>query len=369
MNRICGRWVDVVSRTLDPAEREAVLGDLAESGVSGHRALREVLGLVVRRQAALWNEWRPWLALAGLVIPFAILLSLFARRTADGSAIYIWLYANNGDWSILANPAFRDDFAGFAAGILWSYLTLMFCSMIGGLVLGILPRRTIPVNGVLFCLTLFVVQLLEARSSPDRGPVNAEVFEPAFYRVIFPLLVQLILVVPPSLWGMRRLGFLALAGIAAAADQPAVRAILQPANQRKPASEFALQDGFGKTVSLNSYRGQVVLLDFWATWCGGCIREMPWFAEFHRKYAAKGLVVLGVSMDDDGWKVVKPFLERTKVPYRILLGDDPTAKKYRIASMPDTFLIDRHGRIAATYAGLVDKDDVERNIRAMLSEP
>lgn len=162
---------------------------------------------------------------------------------------------------------------------------------------------------------------------------------------------------------------LMLAGFATAAAQPAVRAILQPANQRRPAPEFALKDSAGRTIRLTKYRGKVVLLDFWATWCHGCKEEIPWFSEFERKYAAKGLRVVGVSLDEDGWKVVKPFIRSAQVPYRIILGDNATAKKYGIENMPDTFLIDRHGRIAATYAGLVDKDDVEANIRAMLSRP
>jgi peroxiredoxin len=161
---------------------------------------------------------------------------------------------------------------------------------------------------------------------------------------------------------------LTLAGVATAADQPAARAPLQPANARKSAPDFALKDSSGKTESLKDYRGKVVLLDFWATWCHGCKEEIPWFSEFERKYAAKGLAVIGVSLDEDGWKVLKPFLETAKVPYRMLLGDDPTAKKYGIDSMPDAFLIDRHGRIAATYVGLVDKDNVETNIRTMLSQ-
>jgi peroxiredoxin len=154
---------------------------------------------------------------------------------------------------------------------------------------------------------------------------------------------------------------LALAAIATAADQPTVRAVLQPAN--------ALKDSSGKTATLQDYRGKVILLDFWATWCHGCKQEIPWFSEFERKYAPKGLTVVGVSLDEEGWKLVKPFLETAKVPYRIVLGDNPTAKKYGIENMPDTFLIDRHGRIAATYVGLVDKDNVEENIRAMLSQP
>jgi peroxiredoxin len=173
-----------------------------------------------------------------------------------------------------------------------------------------------------------------------------------------------------------RLRLLALAlvlltsiGIAAPAEQTRSSATVQPAGERKPAPEFALQDSSGKTVSLKDYRGKVVLLDFWATWCHGCKQEIPWFAEFQRKYGAKGLTVVGVSLDGDGWKVVKPFLQNADVPYRIVLGNDDTAKLYGIQNMPDTFLIDRRGRIAAAYAGMVDKDNVEANIQTMLAQP
>jgi|SRR5271166_4210612 len=162
---------------------------------------------------------------------------------------------------------------------------------------------------------------------------------------------------------------LTLAGIATAVDQATVRAVIQPADQRTPAPEFALQDASGKTVSPKDYRGKVVLLDFWATWCHGCKEEIPWFSEFHRKYASKGLTVVGVSLDSDGWKVVTPFIKTAHVPYQIVLGNDAMAKTYGIENMPDTFLIDRQGRIAATYSGLVDKDNVEANLRTMLSQP
>jgi peroxiredoxin len=166
-----------------------------------------------------------------------------------------------------------------------------------------------------------------------------------------------------------RIVLFALGSAAAAGGQPVVRAALQPARDRKPAPAFALKDSSGKTVTLNDFRGKVVLLDFWATWCHGCKLEIPWFSEFEQKYHAKGLAVVGVSMDEGGWSVVKPFLAETHVPYRMLLGDDATAKRYGIGSLPDTFLIDRDGRLAAAYKeGLVDKGDVDANIQAILSE-
>src|SRR6185369_7246668 len=95
---------------------------------------------------------------------------------------------------------------------------------------------------------------------------------------------------------------LALAGVAAASDQEALRMELQPAGERKPAPSFVLKDGAGKTVSLKKLRGKVVLLDFWATWCHGCKEEIPWFAGFEKQYGKRGLTVVGVSMDD-GWPV------------------------------------------------------------------
>jgi peroxiredoxin len=166
------------------------------------------------------------------------------------------------------------------------------------------------------------------------------------------------------------LGTVFIAGQASeAAGQPRVRAVLQPATVRKPAPNFALSDASGATIKLTDYRGKIVLLDFWATWCGGCKEEIPWFSEFQRTYGGKDFAVVGVSLDDGGWNVVKPFLARANIPYRILLGDNPTAQKYGIQSMPDTFLIDKKGRVAAAYtAGVVDKADVEANIKAILSQ-
>src|SRR5260221_2332799 len=88
MTRI-GWWlVDTVSRMLEPDEREAVRGDFAESGETSAQALLNVLGLVARRQAAFWKDWRPWLALVGMVPPLGGLLGLVARRQAGGNAIY-----------------------------------------------------------------------------------------------------------------------------------------------------------------------------------------------------------------------------------------------------------------------------------------
>ncbi|HUB77750.1 MAG TPA: TlpA disulfide reductase family protein [Bryobacteraceae bacterium] len=139
---------------------------------------------------------------------------------------------------------------------------------------------------------------------------------------------------------------------------------------RHAAPDFALKDADGKTVHLSDYKGKVVLLDFWATWCGPCRIEIPWFEEIERTRKDKGLEVLGVSMDDNGWEDVKPFLAQMKVNYRVVIGDDTTAQKYGgVDSLPTTFLIDKQGKIAAIHIGLDGgRKDFEDGVDALLRE-
>ncbi len=148
-----------------------------------------------------------------------------------------------------------------------------------------------------------------------------------------------------------------------------VGATAKSEGSRKGAPDFALKDGDGKTVKLSDYRGKVVLLDFWATWCGPCKMEIPWFEEFERSKRNQGFAVLGVSMDEDGWNAVRPFVKEMKMNYRVLLGDDRTADSYGgLEALPTTFIIDRDGRIAATHVGLADKKDFEDVIDQLLAQ-
>jgi len=124
-------------------------------------------------------------------------------------------------------------------------------------------------------------------------------------------------------------------------------------NERKLAPDFALKDSSGAAVRLSDFKGKVVLLDFWATWCGPCKIEIPWFMEFEQQYKDRGFVVLGVSMDEGGWDDVKPYIEQRKINYRILMGTDAVGQAYGgVDSLPTTFLIDRSGRIAVKHEGL-----------------
>lgn len=139
---------------------------------------------------------------------------------------------------------------------------------------------------------------------------------------------------------------------------------------RKPAPDFKLKDADGKEVHLADYRGKVVLLDFWATWCGPCRIEIPWFTDLERKHKDKGFAVLGVSMDDEGWQVVKPFLAEMKINYRVLLGNDEASHAYGgLDALPTTFLIDRDGKIAAVHVGLASRKDFEDGVEQLLETP
>jgi peroxiredoxin len=157
--------------------------------------------------------------------------------------------------------------------------------------------------------------------------------------------------------------------LSSAADPPGTRAVIRAPADRTAAPGFVLQDSSGKAAKLSEYQGKVVLLDFWTTWCTGCKKEIPWFSELQQKYAKAGLTVIGVSMDDGGWKAVKPYLAEHGTPYRMLLGDNSIAQHYGIQTMPDTFLIDRQGRLAAAYVGgMVDRDNIEDNVKALLAD-
>jgi cytochrome c biogenesis protein CcmG/thiol:disulfide interchange protein DsbE len=143
---------------------------------------------------------------------------------------------------------------------------------------------------------------------------------------------------------------------------------LKPDEKRKPAPEFTLKDADGKTVRLSDYKGKVVLLNFWATWCGPCKIEMPWFMEFERKYKDQGFAVIGVSMDEEGWEVVKPFIADLGINYRVLQGDNDIAGLYGgVEALPTTFLVDRNGNVAWMHAGLESKDVFEDGIKELLA--
>jgi peroxiredoxin len=138
---------------------------------------------------------------------------------------------------------------------------------------------------------------------------------------------------------------------------------------RREAPDFTLKDASDKPVNLSDFRGKVILLNFWATWCRPCGAEIPMLEGFQQAYANQGFVVLGVSMDDDGWKAVRPFTESKKMNYPVVIANDRISDLFGgLKAIPQTFIIDRQGRIAAVHVGLCAKGEYENDIQAVLKE-
>ena len=140
------------------------------------------------------------------------------------------------------------------------------------------------------------------------------------------------------------------------------------ASNLKPAPDFSLKDATGQTVKLSDFRGKVVLLNFWATWCGPCKIEIPWFISFQQQFKDRDFAVMGISLDEDGWDSVKPYIAQAKINYRIMIGNDQIDKAYGgLESLPTTFVIDRGGKIASKHVGLVSKSTYESEIERLLN--
>jgi cytochrome c biogenesis protein CcmG/thiol:disulfide interchange protein DsbE len=148
-------------------------------------------------------------------------------------------------------------------------------------------------------------------------------------------------------------------------------AIAAPALSRhllhKPAPPFVRADLQGRPVDPSAFKGRVVLLAFWATWCEPCQVEMPRFIDWQTRYGPQGLEIVSVSMDD-GDAPVRALTIQQAVNYPVLMGDAKLARLYGgILGLPVTFLIDRQGRIAARFKGEPDLDAMERTLRRLLN--
>jgi peroxiredoxin len=144
--------------------------------------------------------------------------------------------------------------------------------------------------------------------------------------------------------------------------------VLLPVEKRVAAVDFKLIDSNGKEVKLSDYKDKVVLLNFWATWCGPCEVEIPWFKEFEQTYKDRGFAVLGVSSDEEGWAVVRPYMKTLAMNYRVVLDDGKMPAPYKdIEALPTTFLVDRQGRIAVSHTGLVGKNVYQKGVEELLT--
>jgi cytochrome c biogenesis protein CcmG/thiol:disulfide interchange protein DsbE len=144
----------------------------------------------------------------------------------------------------------------------------------------------------------------------------------------------------------------------------------------RPAPDLTLKDLDGKSLSLAQYKGKVVLVNFWATWCEPCQVEIPWLIEMQQKYADKGFTVLGIAMDEEGASVVTPWVNKerfdvngskSQMNYPIVIGDDAAADKFGgLLGYPTSVLINRDGKIVKRITGIISYDEISKSIESQL---
>jgi thiol-disulfide isomerase/thioredoxin len=138
--------------------------------------------------------------------------------------------------------------------------------------------------------------------------------------------------------------------------------------QMGPAPDFALESIDGKTVHLSDLRGKAILLNFWATWCGPCKIEMPWFVELQNQYGPQGLQIVGVAMDDASKEDIGKFAKDMGVNYPILIGKEAVGDAYGgVPALPESFLIGRDGKLVDKIVGLRGKAEIEDAVKKALN--
>jgi hypothetical protein len=207
-----------LSGLLGQAEREAVLGDLCESGESGGKAIANVLGLVVRRQTAVLLDLRLWLSVAFVVLPISCMLSAITQATAGQGAVYSWMYLNNWDWTLTRNPGFWQVLREMAMNFSVACLILACWSWSAGFLIGRIPTSAAQAGRNTFVVLIatafledaparFINFLMFLRGLPLRPSLpdyNAPITANGFYHVFFPWIVLSILVILPAFSGIRQ---------------------------------------------------------------------------------------------------------------------------------------------------------------------
>ncbi len=133
------------------------------------------------------------------------------------------------------------------------------------------------------------------------------------------------------------------------------------------APAWQLLDLDGKTIKAADFKGKIVVLNFWATWCVPCREEIPSLIELHQQYGDDGVIIVGASVDRGGVDLVKRFVERFKVNYPVVIADEKMMRDFgNVEAVPTTFLIDRNGRVAGKHVGFAEKETLEREIKSLL---
>jgi thiol-disulfide isomerase/thioredoxin len=155
-----------------------------------------------------------------------------------------------------------------------------------------------------------------------------------------------------------------------------VKLSVADAKDAKPAPELTLKDLDGKEVSLEQYRGKVVLVNFWATWCEPCQVEIPWLIEMQQKYSVQGFTILGIAMDEDGASIVTPWVQKERfdvngtksaMNYPIVIGNDAAADKFGgLLGYPTSVLISRDGKILKRITGIITPEEISKSVESQL---
>ena len=151
------------------------------------------------------------------------------------------------------------------------------------------------------------------------------------------------------------------------ANRLAANAAIDSTGTAIPAPSFSLPDLAGNRVELAQFKGKVLVIDFWATWCPPCREAIPELVAMKKKYGPQGFDIVGISMDENPARVVPPFVEHYGINYPIVMGDDQVSSAFGgIYGLPTTFIVDRQGNIAQRYIGYVDLKVIEKEIEGLL---
>lgn len=153
-----------------------------------------------------------------------------------------------------------------------------------------------------------------------------------------------------------------------AADSTLGKAVVERGSL-SPASDFTLPDLGGRPVSLSDLKDNVIVLDFWATWCGPCIAEVPVFNRLHEKYAGRGMKMVGVAIRSGSAQEIRSFVDKYQMKYPILIGDEEVVEQYQVIGLPTTYLIGKDFKIYKRYFGAVPEKDaaLEQEIEKLLA--
>lgn len=141
-----------------------------------------------------------------------------------------------------------------------------------------------------------------------------------------------------------------------------------PGRGNAPAWNFT--DLAGRHFSATNFAGQIIVLNFWATWCPPCVRELPELAAFHRAHTNQGVTVIGASIDDPPEPALRTYLQRSPPPYPALIASPPERDGFGgVSQIPETWVIDRNGRVAARYLGPISEAELNRAVAPLLGSP